>query len=40
MNPEVTRRVRLLASTLTVILLLAALAAGWYYVRLRASLPT
>ena len=39
MNPEVARRVRLLASTLTVILLLAAVAAGWYYVRLRASLP-
>jgi penicillin amidase len=39
MNPEVTRRLRLLASALTVIVLLALVAAGWYYARLRASLP-
>ncbi len=39
MNPELAKRLRLLASAVSVILLIAALAAGWYYWRLRASLP-
>ncbi|MEI6463831.1 MAG: penicillin acylase family protein, partial [Verrucomicrobiota bacterium] len=39
MNPELAKRLRLLASAVSVILLIAALAAGWYYGRLRASLP-
>jgi len=39
MNPELVKRLRLLASVVSVILLIAALAAGWYYLRVRASLP-
>jgi penicillin amidase len=39
MSPAVSKRLRLLASALSVLLLLAVLAAAWYYSRLRASLP-
>lgn len=39
MNPEAAKRLRLLASTLTVLGLLAVIAAGWFYSRVRASLP-
>lgn len=39
MNPEAAKRLRLLASAVSVILLLALLAVGWIYWRIRASLP-
>ncbi len=39
MHPEVAKRLRLLASASSVLLLVALGAAGWYYARLRASLP-
>ena len=39
MNPAAAKRLRLLASLLTVLVALAALAGGWFYFRLRASLP-
>ena len=39
MNPEAAKRLRLLASAVSVIILLAILAAGWAVWRVRASLP-
>ena len=39
MNPEAAKRLRLLASAVSVIALLSVLAAGWLYWRIRASLP-
>ena len=39
MNDELAKRVRLLASVLSVLLLLVVLAAGWFYFQLRGSLP-
>ncbi len=39
MTPAVAKRLRLLASAVSVLLLIGALAAGWFYFRLRASLP-
>ena len=39
MKPAAAKRLRLLASTLTVVVLLAVLVAGWFYWRLRISLP-
>lgn len=39
MNVALSKRLRLLASVVSVLVLLAALAAGWFYFRLRASLP-
>ncbi|MES2693015.1 MAG: penicillin acylase family protein [Verrucomicrobiota bacterium] len=39
MNPEAAKRLRLLASALSLILLLVVLAFGWFYWRIRASLP-
>ena len=38
MNPEAAKRLRLLASTISVLLLLAVLACGWYYWRVNSSL--
>lgn len=40
MNPEAAKRLRLLASTISILLLLALLAVGWVYWRIRASLPS
>ena len=39
MNPEAAKRLRLLASAMSVLLLLAVLVVCWYYWRARASLP-
>lgn len=39
MTPAAATRLRLLASVLSVVLLVAVLAAGWFFWRLRASLP-
>jgi len=39
MTPAVAKRFRLLASALSVLLLVGALAAGGFYLRIRASLP-
>ncbi len=39
MNPEVTKRFRLLASVVSVLLVVAVLALGWLYWRIRSSLP-
>src|SRR4051794_6766349 len=39
MNPEVAKRLRILASVVSVLVLVAAVAAAWYYTRIRASLP-
>jgi penicillin amidase len=39
MSPAAAKRFRLLASAVSVLALLAALAAGWFYFRMRASLP-
>jgi|GEM_PF-4935338 len=39
MTPAVAKRFRLLASAVSVLVVLAALAGGWFYVKLRASLP-
>lgn len=39
MNPAAAKRLRLLASVLSVLLLLALLLVGWFYWRMRASLP-
>lgn len=39
MQPTTAKRLRLLASTLSVLLLVALLACGWFVWRLRASLP-
>lgn len=39
MKPEVAKRLRLLASTLSVLLVVALLGAGWAYWRIKASLP-
>lgn len=39
MNPAAAKRLRLLASALSVLLLTAILAVGWLYWRMRASLP-
>ncbi len=39
MNPEAAKRFRLLASIVSVVLVAALLAAGWFYTRMRASLP-
>ena len=39
MTPVVAKRLRFLASALSVLLLAGALAAGWFYFRVRASLP-
>ncbi len=39
MNPQVSKRLRLLVSVLSVLLLLIALFGAWFYFRLRASLP-
>lgn len=39
MHPEAAKRLRLLASSISVLLLLALLVAGWLYWRFRASLP-
>jgi penicillin G amidase len=39
MNPEAAKRLRLLASTASVLLLLAVVLAAWFYWRVRVSLP-
>ena len=39
MSPAVTPRLRLLAGLVGALLLVAALAGGWFYSRIRASLP-
>lgn len=39
MNPELSKRLRLLASALSVLAVLGILAAAWFYHRIRASLP-
>lgn len=39
MNPEAAKRLRLLASALSIIIVLIILAFGWFYLRIRASLP-
>jgi penicillin amidase len=39
MTPALAKRLRLLASIVTVLLLAAVLAGGWFYLRVRASLP-
>lgn len=39
MTPAAAKRFRLLASALSVLVLVALLAAGWFYLRMRASLP-
>lgn len=39
MNPAAAKRLRLLASILTVLVVVVAIAGGWFYFRLRASLP-
>lgn len=39
MNPEAAKRLRLLASAVSLLLLLALLCVGWLYWRIRASLP-
>ena len=39
MSPTVTQRLRLLAGIVGALLLVAALAGGWFYSRIRASLP-
>jgi penicillin amidase len=39
MHPEAAKRLRLLASAVSLLLLVALGAAGWYYLRVRASLP-
>ena len=39
MNPAAAKRLRLLASVVSVLVLVALVAAGWFYFRLRASLP-
>jgi penicillin amidase len=39
MNPEAAKRLRLLASAISLLLLVALLAVGWIYWRIRASLP-
>ncbi len=39
MTPAVAKRFRLLASALSVLLLVGTLAVGWFYFRIRASLP-
>lgn len=39
MKPEAAKRLRLLASVLSVLVITALAAAGWFYQRLRASLP-
>lgn len=39
MTPAVAKRLRLLASAVSVLLLLGIAAAGWFYFRVRASLP-
>ncbi len=39
MNPEAAKRLRLLASTVSVLIVIALLAGGWIYWRVRASLP-
>lgn len=39
MHPEAAKRLRLLASAVSLLLLVALGVAGWYYMRVRASLP-
>lgn len=39
MNDALAKRLRLLASALSLLVLLAAAVAGWFYLKLRASLP-
>lgn len=39
MTPAAAKRLRLLASALSVLVLVALVAAGWFYLRMRASLP-
>ncbi len=39
MHPEAAKRLRLLASAVSLLLLIAVGVAGWYYTRVRASLP-
>ncbi len=39
MSPAAAKRFRLLASVLSVLVLIALVAAGWFYFRMRASLP-
>jgi penicillin amidase len=39
MTPAAAKRFRLLASVLSLLVVIAALGAGWFYFRLRASLP-
>ena len=39
MHPEAAKRLRLLASVLSLLVLAAIIVAGWYYTRIRASLP-
>lgn len=39
MNPEAAKRFRLLGSVVSVLVVVALVAAGWFYTRLRASLP-
>ncbi len=39
MKPAAAKRLRLLASAMSVLVVIAGVAAGWFYLRLRASLP-
>lgn len=39
MNPEAAKRLRLLASALSIIIVVIIAAFGWFYLRIRASLP-
>ena len=39
MKPEAAKRLRLLASVISLLVILVLGAAGWFYQRLRASLP-
>ncbi|MEO5957541.1 MAG: penicillin acylase family protein [Opitutaceae bacterium] len=39
MNPEAAKRLRLLASVVSILLVVAFAAVGWFYSRVRASLP-
>src|SRR5688572_10085024 len=39
MNPAATKRLRLLASAVSVLIVVGLLAGGWFYYRLRSSLP-
>ena len=39
MTPALAKRLRLLASVVSVLLVLAATSSGWFYFRMKASLP-